>query len=189
MGLINVPGDPLNRDNIDYGFKINPNSYFDVFENGNFLPNGMFVIGDTFKIERTGTTVKYYHNTTLIYTSIIASSGNLWARITIDKTSGVYNAKINYTRPAYILDLGNSQLLTGKYDADFSTADPLEVSFVIGGVPATVITENTTDRLETVTTLPSQGEVIFIPDAGLAVFNSADATKQVTASYNLVKFK
>lgn len=52
---------------------------FAVYENGtrNFLMNGVVQMGDLLRIERQGTTIRYYQNGTLRYTSAIPSTGTL----------------------------------------------------------------------------------------------------------------
>lgn len=52
---------------------------FAVYENGtrNYLLNGVVQMGDILRIERQGTTIRYYQNGTLRYTSAIPSTGTL----------------------------------------------------------------------------------------------------------------
>jgi hypothetical protein len=52
---------------------------FAVYENGarNFLMNGVVQMGDILRIERQGTTIRYYQNGTLRFTSAIPSTGTL----------------------------------------------------------------------------------------------------------------
>jgi hypothetical protein len=66
---------------IDYALYLtNATSLVRIYENGQVqVTPGTYKPGDVFKIERTGTTVKYYQNNNLIHTSTKASSTVLMA--------------------------------------------------------------------------------------------------------------
>jgi hypothetical protein len=49
---------------------------FAVIELGTEIVTGTYASGDVFKVVRVGTTITYYQNGTLIYTSLAAASGN-----------------------------------------------------------------------------------------------------------------
>ncbi|MFN7337085.1 MAG: DUF6443 domain-containing protein [Cyclobacteriaceae bacterium] len=70
----------------DYGFwpAANSSRELQVYQNGNnkiSLPVTMYESGDVLRLERTGTTVRYYHNNTLKYTGTLPSTGPLMADI------------------------------------------------------------------------------------------------------------
>ena len=56
---------------IDYAFCYNDSGGYEVRENAVYRADGRFVPSDVFKIAVSGTTVRYYRNTTLLYTSLI----------------------------------------------------------------------------------------------------------------------
>ena len=64
---------------IDYSFYLDGGSHqFQVIENGSAHGAGTaYSAGDIFRVKRVGTTITYYHNNTLYYTSLVASTGPL----------------------------------------------------------------------------------------------------------------
>jgi len=59
---------------IDYAFKFN-GTYWEIREGNVYKTEGAFAASDTFSIALSGTTVKYYRNGALVYTSKTAASG------------------------------------------------------------------------------------------------------------------
>ena len=62
---------------INYAFSFTSATAWEVRENGNYRFDGKYSTADVFKIAIEGTTVKYYRNDTLVYTSKTAVTGPL----------------------------------------------------------------------------------------------------------------
>jgi len=78
VGLSDTNPDAGNT-SIDYAWLVN-NGTLQIYENGTSRGSfGSFTPGDMLKIERTGTSIKYYRNNELKYTSSVASSSLLMA--------------------------------------------------------------------------------------------------------------
>jgi hypothetical protein len=94
---------------------------------------------------------------------------------------------INYTQPAYILDIGNSVTLTGRYDPNFLTFDDEINAYevTLNGVPAPVSVISTYNFINTMP-VPAAGAVNIEPSLGIVVFNPADAGKIVTIKSPLI---
>lgn len=68
-----------------------------IYESG--TPRGnktTITIGDTFRVERVGSTVYYKKNGTTFYTSGVASSGVIYSNTDINRYLGAENCKIEY---------------------------------------------------------------------------------------------
>ena len=82
-GLSTVNTDETNG-TIDYAFSINNNGTFNIFEGGANLGNfGPFTTGDLFEVRRVGTTIAYYRNGSLVYTSATPSTTQLVVDVSI----------------------------------------------------------------------------------------------------------
>ena len=174
-----------------FRFKSGVDRNVDISESGTIRLSTTYLLGDTFKIEKNGTTVGYYKNNVLIYTSTVASSGALYPKFSYPTFShnhvALVDIMINYTQPAYILDIGNSVALTGRYDPDFLTFDD-EISayeVTLNGVPAPVSVISTYNFINTMP-VPAAGAVNIEPSLGIIVFNPADAGKTVTIKSPLI---
>ncbi|HEX5171922.1 MAG TPA: DUF6443 domain-containing protein [Cyclobacteriaceae bacterium] len=78
-----------NYTTIDFAWYLLNTGAINVYENGaNRGSFGTYVPGDVFKIERTGTTIKYFQNNVLKYTSSVASSSVLMADVAIHGSAG-----------------------------------------------------------------------------------------------------
>lgn len=176
-----------------YYFYFNYTGSFTINQGtGSALYTGTYVVTDKFKIQRTGTTITFYKNDILIYTSGTASTGTLIPKIQSNRHSlSLYDININYTRPGYFLDMGNSVAQTGKYDPDFLVfaGDSPTYEVKINGVNAavTVLTDKNT-FLNTIAT-PNAGEVIIEPFTGLIKCSSADVGKTVSIKCTLITDK
>lgn len=87
--------------NINYAFHIQSYYYANIRENGAAPPgdpgNISVVPGDTLRIERTGTTVRYYKNGTLLYTSGVSSGTSLMIDCALKETGGaLYNVQASF---------------------------------------------------------------------------------------------
>ena len=74
---------------IDYAFYMSTyRSYCYVFENGRYKRSiGKYQQGDTFKIKREGSTVKYLHNDRVVYTSTVASNKSLFVDASLSQSA------------------------------------------------------------------------------------------------------
>lgn len=135
---------------------------------------------DVFEVRRTGTTVTYYKNGGLLYTSLVASSGTLYNRIVMasggfDGSNGVRNVNITYDLPSYFMQIGNSTTFTGKFSPDFIAVEdgiPTTISITLnGGSPIAVTT--TTVAMHLIPT-PVAGTAYLNGNAGWLKFNPAD---------------
>ena len=142
---------------------------------------------DKFRIVRTGTTITYQQDTgggfATFYTSLVGSSGDIWGRVNI-RTYGYafYDMDIQYTRDAYIMDIGNSGTLTGKFATYFhhmETTDTDTMEININGTPADILVSNT--RISNMTP-PAAGQIAINGEMGILVFNSADVGKTITGN-------
>ncbi|MTI25798.1 leucine-rich repeat domain-containing protein, partial [Fulvivirga kasyanovii] len=100
----------LSAENIDlhwmtqrYSIFIDNNGTFSVHEGGVGRANlGAYVVGDIFKIERTGTTIKYYRNNQEVYISKVASEGQLLVDVALLNSGAVISNVITSFNTEYI---------------------------------------------------------------------------------------
>lgn len=121
VGLSDVDVDATGA-TIDYSisFSYNNNNVF-VYENGvsrGYAHN--YVVGDTYRIERMGTTILYKRNGVTFYTSTIASTTSLVADVNMLHTGAViFNTRISFgTSGARLVieeDVRSSQEKTGAF--------------------------------------------------------------------------
>src|SRR5690606_2279146 len=85
---------------IDFAWYLLNNGTTRIYESGAHRYTGSnYTAGDVFRIERTGTTVKYYHNNVLKYTSGVVSSSLLMADMSIHHASGtVINVSSSFSQ-------------------------------------------------------------------------------------------
>lgn len=156
--------------------------------------------GDIFKIQRDGVgNITWWKNGGLLHTSSSPElAPYLWGRFgnNSNERSAFYDMKMEYIREPHILDLGNSVTLTGKYHPDLYNLDDRAIAVTIGSgspIAAVVVVDDDTSRIEDVIpgggAAPGPGTCVAVPDAGILVFNPADAGSAVTASYTVVKTK
>lgn len=83
---------------IDYAIRLRDNGKIQVLENGTLKGTfGNYATGDIIKIERIGTTIQYFHNANLIYTSTIASTTDLVADASIREIGGtIHNVLVSF---------------------------------------------------------------------------------------------
>ena len=148
------------------------------------IPAFVWAPEDEIKIARVGTTVSFYHNGSLIYTSLTPSSGNVWARSNLKQMKGaLYDMTWTYDRPAYCLDVGDSLNSTGRYDPNFlhmnDSAVAHEVQINGAACPINMPPLGVGDQYENLLP-PALGECSILPSAGLLFFNSGDVGKSVT---------
>jgi hypothetical protein len=96
FGLALPNGNP-NDLSIDYGIRLN-SSGAKIVESGNVQSNlGGYASGDIFRVGRVGTTISYYHNGNLVYTSSTASSTELVVDLSILTSGGtIHNAYASF---------------------------------------------------------------------------------------------
>ena len=84
--------------NMKYNFYLNSGSQWQIWENGSGIGGaiGTWIVTDTFKIKRVGTTVTYYKNGALIYTSLVSSSTDIEASFDINRYLGAKDNQIIY---------------------------------------------------------------------------------------------
>ena len=73
---------------IDYAFSFNERGGFEIREAGVYRREGTFAGTDVFKIAVTGTTVRYYRNATLIYTSAVPAASALVVDTSLQSIGG-----------------------------------------------------------------------------------------------------
>jgi RHS repeat-associated protein len=77
LGLSDVNAN-ANYTSLDYAWYLKNNGILEVYESGTLRGSfGSYVAGHLLQIERTGTSIKYYHNNVLKYTSSVPSSTSL----------------------------------------------------------------------------------------------------------------
>lgn len=87
MGLSDVDSDQ-NYTSIDYAWYLINNGTLNIYESGASRGAfGTYLPGDVFKIERSGTTIRYYQNNTLKYTSTVGSSSLLMVDASLHTTN------------------------------------------------------------------------------------------------------
>ncbi|MEQ8425518.1 MAG: hypothetical protein RIA63_12465, partial [Cyclobacteriaceae bacterium] len=79
-----------NYTTLDFAFYLLGNGTLRIYESGanKATISGGYTTGTKLKIERTGTTVKYYKNDVLVYTSLVSSSSKLMADMSLKTPSG-----------------------------------------------------------------------------------------------------
>lgn len=207
VGLTENPTDPTNAVGFTYLCRYKVSGTGASFRAYELVVNDTIVVspggpdqyspGDTFRMEKSGSTVTFRHNGALVHTFTRPSVAPMWGRARLQGEVGstIIDMKINYTRPAGYLDLGNSLALptpTGKYDPNHLNIDSIGVSGTINGTPFTAVKDNRTLRMEELplsASYPGVGEALIIYDAGLLLFNPADYGKTVTVNYIHVKFE
>lgn len=166
-------------------------------------------IDDVFEVRRTGTTMTYYINSQLVYTSprtfttaamtMRADSNNIEATITGTWSGSVNDAfphgfcdiELTHTEPKNMMYIGNAVNGTGCFGDRFLGVDvhptvDSTVKIYLNGVLAPVTVVN--DYLDRIS-IPAAGAVILVKKAGILVFNPADVGKTVTGSVTAVSFR
>jgi PKD repeat protein len=108
-----APNATANITDINYGIQLRDNGNVYIVENGISLGIfGAYNTGDIFKVERVGTTITYYRNGVLLYTSLVPSATDLIADISIRNVGGtVYNVQTTFScvaRPTNIATTVNT---------------------------------------------------------------------------------
>ena len=145
------------------------------------------VLGDTYRIIRTGTAVKYEvedasGTITTLHDSTLISDGTVYARFGFHRYNSLVDVLINYTRPEYIMNAGSSVNMTGASSEDFIAFDterPQHSQIQLNGVEAVIHSSN---ELYDLMTVPAPGEVTINPSIGWVVCNPADDGAIVTGS-------
>jgi RHS repeat-associated protein len=98
-GLGNADGSAY-FDDIDYAFFVGPSGGLQIYESGNLRGSfGTYAASDRLKVAVEGGVVKYYRNSTLVYTSTVAPAYPLQVDTSLNTVnSGVYNVMISSTR-------------------------------------------------------------------------------------------
>jgi len=92
-----------NYNTIDYGIHLRANGTIYIYEKGIFRGNvGTYNVGDRFSVKRVGSTVSYYQNDSLLFTSAALSSGGLVVDAAIYNTGAmISDANIIITLPSF----------------------------------------------------------------------------------------
>ena len=158
-----------------------------VIENGAIStptrPSGPHYEGNVYKIEKTGTIVRYYVNGTLVYTSAVASASSVHFETILSYYSTVEDIRIVQSKTDRFVDMGISGNLSGKFDPNFIyiNYDAVnETSVLINGVTATILLGDTETAL-------TAGKVSILPSQGVMRLSAADATLPLSATYTYLK--
>lgn len=211
VGLTDNPLATNTDTNLDYGLHFVENGTVNIRELG-VVPGGgtgiaLYVAGDEFKVERVGATITYYKITggpTLLYTSLVPSAGTLYGRFvassgtpTNQGGSSIFDAIINYVRPAYFMTVGNFGTSTGSFHPEFlqvETADhtsgvPTNTSTItleLNAVPISPSNILISNTYQGAMTVPGPGQVVINGETGWLIFNAAQVGATVTGSVNVV---
>lgn len=211
VGLTDNPIGLQNATELDYGLHFVENGTVNIRQL-DVIPSGgtgitTYVAGDEFKVERVGTTVTYYKITggpTLLYTSLVSSSGTLYGKfIASDGTpisnngSSIFNTIINYVRPGYFMTVGNFGTSTGSFHPEFLRVEtndhtsgvPTNTSTItisLNAVPISPSNILISNTYQGAMTVPGPGQVVINGETGWLVFNSADVGATVTGSVNVI---
>ena len=86
-----------NYTSLNYATYIHSNGYHYIYEFGVYKGQfGTYNIGDVFEMKRIGTTITYYKNNNLYYTSGTASTGALFIDTSLHSGSPIIDATIGY---------------------------------------------------------------------------------------------
>lgn len=167
-----------------------------VYEGGSLIVDiGNVVVGDTIRVERTGTTVTYSTVSggipTILHTSAIALSGTIAAVAVVSgRGCGVKDLKLKYQQLPHVIEIGNPSNLTGRYDPDFNYIDDINPNtnskLYLDGVEALIVGIDNYANDEA-SIVPNQGELLVSKYGGFIVANPLDAGKAVTGWVNIIK--
>ena len=142
--------------------------------------------GDTYSIVREGTTISYYINDELLYTSTTTFANPMRSMIQFynEFITTFTNMKCSYEETRPVLTIGSQGNQTGIYDPNYAMIEawmtnPESYQIAIDGQPATVWTDPVK--------IPAPGEVLLLQKNGWLVFNPDDAGKTVSASTLVLK--
>ena len=194
FGLSNSSPIAYGYTNINYAIYLSTVSNvttIDVYENGTRkgVSYGTWAIDDVFTITRTGTTVTYLKNGTPFYTSLVASTGSLFPRMTQAGSAILYNTTFTYTPPYPTMYLGNSTTQDGIFNKYSYATDDSYVKVSIDSVEVPVVKYSYPLVYPTVYPVPAIGSCVFVGASGVLYFNPADIGKVVTAEYSTIYFK
>ena len=175
--------------NIAFGIRLEPDGTVDIIEANSVVSADIatYVVGDIFRVRRIGTGVTYYKNGGLIFTSGNTTSATLYGRVSILAAGyQIRDCKITYTRPVYVMSVGEVIGATGVYDPDWfrvETRTPESIDISIAGSPATVVVSN----VPFVSMIsPAPGEVVVNGVAGWLSFNAGDVGSAVTGEVTVI---
>lgn len=142
-----------------------------------------YTLDDVFKIERVGTTVKFYKNNILFYTSGTGSTGILSVGMSAPGYSfGYNNVNITYTRAANFMIFGDAVGETGSYHPNYlGISGPTEL--FANGTPLDVQYSSTAYNLMS---LPAPGTVYVNGYNGMILFNDAEIGTTITGTTNII---
>jgi subtilisin family serine protease len=104
------------KSSIRFGIELGTNATAYISENGNRRYTiGSYAIGDIFRIEKANGQVRYYHNRTLVYTSIKVPRGVHYADVSIKSFNGLlYNAYASFGCDNNTLSLSRTSIMTNQ---------------------------------------------------------------------------
>ena len=83
-GLALSPGNPPTASQLNYAFSIWPNGAWEVREGGAYRTEGAWTANDSFKVAIEGTSIKYYVNSTLVWTTAYVSGSYKFATVILN---------------------------------------------------------------------------------------------------------
>lgn len=181
--------------NINYAIHLTGAAAVYIYENGtNKVIDALtYEIGDVFKVTRVGTEIRYSKNDVVFYTSLTASTGNLWCAYNSNYVTSntVYDCKLTTTRKPYIIYLGDSETKTGRWNDDFLLLEreAAGYSVQIDGVDQIVTLNEGNNYRMAYMSDPVVGEVVIHREAGIIKFHPDEAGKNVTVSYRCIQRK
>ncbi|MDB9836258.1 Ig-like domain-containing protein [Flavobacteriaceae bacterium] len=172
---------------IDYAFYLN-NGSVSVVENNTTKAADVATLttGDRLRIERIGAGVRYYKNSTLLYTSLTASSGTLYVDTSFNAPGSVltdiYLHEFGFaTTPAYAVNTAGTIPALGMNvvagdDVIDNTED--ELSLFVSGTATNVIDGTalnlTVNGVSYATTISANAWSVTIPNAAVAVLPTSN---------------
>lgn len=206
IGFMVNPTAAKNRANVTHGIRFQPGGTVDIIEGAADVSVGVasYVRGDVFRVERTGTTVRFYKvdgsPPTLLFTSGTPSSGTIYgAALPAGRSRSIWKARINWTQPAYTMRVGKASTGTGAYDDFFYLVDtdvPESIKIRFSGSPEVELDTLTEASLSPAEgpddtwwdnlPAPGPGQVTVSRRTGHLIFNSADVGETVTGELTVV---
>ncbi len=135
LGLSNLNTN-ANFNTINYAIYATSSGVVRVYESGTHRGAfGSYVSGDILKVERSGTTVLYKKNDTVIYTSLVASTGDLIADTSLHTTAAtINNALLTPSGVTEVNETNNAAIQTGVGGAPLQSVIAVNINAAaVGG--------------------------------------------------------
>ena len=178
------------KNSLTHSLVFNTDGFVDIFEGSTRrVANWQaYSPGDEFEISRTGTTINFHKVGVANTNGTDTSSGGVYVTYSADyQEFAIYDCKVTYDQPAYVMNVGNNAVgsANGCWDENFLTCSWSEFAteVVLDGNVIDVTIEQTGFGEAT---SPAANTCVFLPEAGLLCFNSADADKTVTGRFAVI---